>query len=113
MNGTHRPLRFCGNALKDLCSFPEKARREAGHQLDHIQLGRDPADWRSMASIGAGVREIRIHETSSAYRVIYVTKVEDAVYVLHCFEKKSQKTSRSDLVLASQRLKDLMKELGP
>ncbi|MFI8482148.1 type II toxin-antitoxin system RelE/ParE family toxin [Pseudomonas sp. NPDC078700] len=101
MKGTHRPLRFCGNALKDLCSFPEKVRREAGHQLDHIQLGRDPDDWRPMASIGAGVGEIRIHDTSTAHRVIYVTRLENAIYVLHCFQKKTQKTSRADIVLAT------------
>jgi len=66
-----------------------------------------------MASIGAGVREIRIREASGAFRVIYVAKFEDAIFVLHCFQKKTQKTNRADVVLATQRLKDLIKELGP
>lgn len=66
-----------------------------------------------MASIGAGVREIRIRETSGAFRVIYVAKFEDAIFVLHCFQKKTQKTRREDVALATQRLKDLIKELGP
>lgn len=66
-----------------------------------------------MPSIGAGVREIRIREASGAFRVIYVAKFEDAIFVLNCFQKKTQKTSRADVVLATQRLKDLIKELGP
>jgi len=66
-----------------------------------------------MPSIGAGVREIRIREASGAFRVIYVAKFEAAIFVLHCFQKKTQKTSRADVVLATQRLKDLIKELGP
>ncbi|WP_374761350.1 type II toxin-antitoxin system RelE/ParE family toxin [Pseudomonas sp. sp1636] len=66
-----------------------------------------------MASIGVGVREIRIREASGAFRVIYVAKFEDAIFVLHCFQKKTQKTRREDVALAAQRLKDLMKELGP
>ena len=65
-----------------------------------------------MPSIGAGVREIRIREASGAFRVIYVAKFEAAIFVLHCFQKKTQKTSRADVVLATQRLKDLIKELG-
>lgn len=66
-----------------------------------------------MPSIGAGVREIRIREASGAFRVIYVAKFDAAIFVLHCFQKKTQKTSRADVVLATQRLKDLIKELGP
>lgn len=66
-----------------------------------------------MASIGVGVREIRIREASGAFRVIYVAKFEAAIFVLHCFQKKTQKTSREDVALATQRLKDLIKELGP
>ena len=65
-----------------------------------------------MASIGTGVREIRIREASGAFRVVYVAKFEDAIFVLHCFQKKTQKTSRADVVLATHRLKDLIKELG-
>lgn len=61
----------------------------------------------------AGVREIRIREASGAFRVIYIAKFEAAIFVLHCFQKKTQRTSRADVVLATQRLKDLIKELGP
>lgn len=66
-----------------------------------------------MGSIGAGVREIRIREACGAFRVMYVTKLAGAIFVLHCFQKKTQKTRRADIVLATQRLKDLITESGP
>ena len=113
MKRNHKPIEFCGSALNDLHTFPEDARREAGHQLDQIQQGREPDDWKPMASIGVGVREIRIREASGAFRVVYVAKFEAAIFVLHCFQKKTQKTSREDVALATHRLKDLIKELGP
>ncbi len=65
-----------------------------------------------MKTVGPGVREIRIREKDGAFRVIYVTKFEDAVYVLHCFQKKSQKTGSDDVALASMRYKDLIRELN-
>ncbi len=65
-----------------------------------------------MSSVGAGVKEIRIREASGAFRVIYITKLKDAIYVLHCFQKKTQKTRREDISLATQRLKYLIKESG-
>lgn len=113
MKQHHKPIEFCGSSLNDLRTFPEDARREAGYQLDQVQQGLEPDDWKPMPGIGAGVREIRIREVSGAFRIIYLAKLEDAIFVLHCFQKKTQKTSRVDLVLATQRLKDLIKELGP
>ena len=65
-----------------------------------------------MSTVGQGVREIRIREADGAFRVIYVAKFESAIYVLHCFQKKTQKTSREDIALATRRYKDLLKELG-
>jgi phage-related protein len=106
-----KPVEFCGTALADLRSFPEGARREAGFQLGLVELGRDPFDWKPMASIGSDVREIRIREPQGAFRVIYVAKFETAIYVLHCFQKKTQATSQKDIDLASQRYKDLVKDL--
>ena len=106
-----KPVEFRGSALDDLRAFPEAARREAGHQLDQIQRGREPDDWRPMNAVGRGVREIRIRDTAGAFRVLYVAKFDDAVYVLHCFQKKTQKTSKADLNLAAQRYRDLLKEL--
>lgn len=106
-----KPLVFRGSALSDLRAFPEAARRQAGFQLDVVQNGRDPDDWKPMNAIGAGVREIRVRDEAGAFRVIYVAKFADAVFVLHCFEKKSQRTSRSDVEVATRRYKDLVKEL--
>jgi phage-related protein len=106
-----KPIEFRGSALEDLRAFPEAARREAGYQLDQIQRGREPDDWKPMNTVGRGVREIRIRDAAGAFRVLYVAKFDDAVYVLHCFQKKTQKTSRTDLNLATQRYRDLLKEL--
>lgn len=102
-----KPVEFRGNALDELRSFPEDARRAAGYQIDRVQHGYDPDDWKPMPSIGKGVREIRIRELSGAFRVIYLAKREDAVYVLHCFQKKTQKTATSDIELARNRFREL------
>ena len=94
----------------------ERFRRRPDARLDtssiQVQQGRDPDDWKPMSTIGQGVREIRIRDADGAFRVIYVAKFETAIYVLHCFQKKTQKTSREDIALASRRYKDLLKELG-
>ena len=107
-----KSVKFRGSALDDLRAFPAAARREAGYQLDQIQRGREPDDWKPMNAVGRGVREIRIRDAAGAFRVLYVAKFDDAVYVLHCFQKKTQKTSKADLNLAAQRYRDLLKELG-
>ena len=106
-----KPVEFRGSALTDLRDFPLSARREAGYQLDQVQHGGDPDDWKPMSTIGQGVREIRIRDENGAFRVIYVAKFAEAVYVLHCFQKKTPKTSKADLDLAAKRYRDLVKEL--
>ena len=106
-----KPIEFRGSSLEDLRAFPLSARREAGYQLDQIQNGQDSDDWKSMSTVGLGVREIRIRDAAGAFRVIYVAKFADAVYVLHCFQKKTAKTSKADLDLAAKRYGDLLKEL--
>jgi phage-related protein len=89
-------IEFLGTALKRVCEFPARAKWEAGHQLDRVQRGLDPTDWKPMKSVGQGVREIRI-QFEGQYRVIYVASFEEKVYVLHAFEKKTQKTDKQDL----------------
>jgi phage-related protein len=103
-----KPIAFLGSSLDDLRGFPADARREAGYQLDRVQRGLDPDDWRPMPSIGAGVREIRVRERAGAFRVIYVASFADAVYVLHAFQKKARQTARRDLDLAASRLREQM-----
>ena len=106
-----KPVAFRGSSLEDLRAFPLSARREAGHQLDQVQKGREADDWKPMHSVGQGVQEIRIRDATGIYRVIYVAKFAEAVYVLHCFQKKTQKTRKADLDLAGQRYRDLLKEI--
>ncbi|MDA5250275.1 type II toxin-antitoxin system RelE/ParE family toxin [Agrobacterium tumefaciens] len=100
-------LEFLGDSLEQLRDFPEIARKEAGVQLHKVQLGLEPTDWKPMTSVGAGVREIRIRDEAGAFRVLYVTKIEDAVYVLHAFQKKTQQTAKRDLDLAASRLRQI------
>jgi phage-related protein len=107
-----KPVEFRGSALDDLRAFPKAARRDAGYQLDRVQHGREPDDWKPMNTVGRGVQEIRIRDTAGAFRVLYVAKFDNAVYVLHCFQKKTQKTSKADLNLTAQRYRDLLKELA-
>ena len=109
---SNKPIEFIGSALDDLRDFPISARREAGYQLDQVQRGLEPDDWKWMPTIGQGVREIRIRDAAGAFRIIYVVKLARAIYVLHCFQKKTQKTSKVDLNLAEKRYRDLIKELS-
>jgi phage-related protein len=96
-------LAFRGTALRDLQGFPPTARREAGWQLYQVQRGRMPDDYKFMRSVGPGVLEIRISDEAGAFRLIYVAKHEEKVFVLHCFQKKSMRTSRADIELARTR----------
>jgi len=105
-------LEFRGTSYDDLCDFPDDARRDAGYELGEVQQGRDPIHWKPMEIIGSGVREIIIKDDGNAFRVIYVAKFEDAIYVLHCFPKKTQKTSKEDIGIAEKRYRDLVKELN-
>ena len=99
-----KKLLFAGSALADLRNFPVEARREAGYQLSQVQLGFEPTDWKPLGSIGRGVREIRIHK-QGGFRVIYITRFHEAVYVLHAFQKKTRKIPGKDTELIKTRLK--------
>jgi len=99
-------LKFVGHSLSDIRKFPEAAKREAGYQLSQIQLGFEPSDWKPMSSIGSGVREIRIHKDAE-FRVIYLTRLHETVYVLHAFQKKAQKTPKKDIDLIRTRVKHI------
>ena len=101
---------FVGDSLKRLREFPEDARHGAGYQLDKVQRGQAPDDYKPMPSIGKGVEEIRIWDDSGTYRVIYTARLRDVVYVLHAFQKKTQSTSKRDTDIARQRLAQVMKE---
>jgi len=98
-----KPLRFVGSSLDDLRNFPAEARRHIGFELFAVQQALDPTDWRPLTTVGPGVREIRVHILGE-WRVIYVTRIKDAIYVLHAFEKKSRQTRLEDIELARRRL---------
>jgi phage-related protein len=104
-----KPVHFVGSSREDMRELPEDARETAGHQLFKVQQGKEPDDWKPMPSVGAGVQEIRVWEESGAYRVLYVAKFEEGVYVLHVFEKRSQKTPKADIQLAKGRYGELLK----
>ena len=103
-----RPVCFLGDSLKCLRDFPEGARHDAGYQLDKVQRGRQPDDFKPMPVIGNGVVEIRVSSSSGAYRVIYLARQPEAVYVLHAFQKKTQATSKKDLEIAKRRFRQLL-----
>jgi len=107
-----KPVAFRGSALDDLRAFATPARRRVGYQLDQVQHAKEPDNWKPMPTLGQGVREIRIRDIAGAFRVAYVAKFADAVYLLHCFQKKTLKTSKTDLDLAASRYRDLLKEIG-
>ncbi len=98
-----------GDSRERIRAFPAEARYATGHNLLKVQLGQAPTHWRPMPSIGPGVNEIRVNINAGIYRTIYVGKFAEAVYVLHAFRKKTQKTAKSDVDLAKQRLKDVMR----
>lgn len=106
-----KPVEFRGMSRKDLLAFPRPAVEECGHQLYLVQTGQEPDDWKAMASVGHGCFELRVSEESDAFRVIYVAKFSDAIYVLHCFQKKSRKTAQHDIEVAKVRYQDLLREL--
>jgi phage-related protein len=96
-----------GSSRDDLKEFPDDARRDAGYELDKVQRGQEPIDWKPMPIVGSGVREIRVTDKFGAFRVMYLATRPEGVYVLHCFQKKTQKTSRRDLELAKERFENL------
>lgn len=102
-----KPLIWLGNAKEVVSGFPNRVRVDIGHQLWLVQEGEPPDDWKPVTSVGAGVVELRVHHDNE-YRVMYVAKFAEAVYVIHAFVKKTQRTSQKDLELAEQRYKELV-----
>lgn len=106
MQSNKRIVRL-GSSKADLKALPEAVTAQAGYELYRVQCGLEPTDWKPMSAIGSGVREIRVRDSAGAFRVIYLASRPDALYVLHCFQKKTRKTAQGDIELARQRLKVL------
>jgi len=104
-----KEIRWMGSSYADLLAFPQESRREAGFELRKVQAGLDPTDWKPFNDIGAGTREIRLRDAAGIYRVMYVARFEEAVYVLHCFQKKTQATSKQDKGIAEARYRALIR----
>lgn len=107
-----KEVKFLGSSLDDLRALPRAVRQDMGRQLDRLQRGLEPRDWKAMPSVGVGVREIRIRDDGNSYRTLFVTNIGDAIHVLHVFTKKSRKTRLSDIDVARSRLRALRQQLG-
>jgi len=105
-----KPVQFLGDSLRCLRDFPVDARQDAGYQLDKVQRGLHPDDFKPMPTIGRGVEEIRIRDDSGIYRVLYTARFAEAVFVLHAFEKKTQRTSQRDIEIAKTRFREMMRD---
>lgn len=106
-----KPLEFRGSSYRDLLSFPREAIHDAGFQLDKVQNGEEPDDWKPLPGVGRGAGEIRIWASDGTYRIVYVARFEAAIFVLHCFQKKTQRTSAHDIEVAAQRYRQLVREI--
>jgi phage-related protein len=110
---TEKPIDWRGSSFRDIKNndiFTPNARREAGHQLSQVQAGLDPDDWKPFDVVGPGTKEIRINLDDGWFRVMYVAKFSEAVYVLHCFKKKTSSTSKQDKEIAATRYKAVVHE---
>ncbi|SAK41026.1 type II toxin-antitoxin system RelE/ParE family toxin [Caballeronia ptereochthonis] len=105
-----KEIRWVGSSYDDILEFPAEARREAGFQLGRLQVGLDPEDWKPFDDLGPGVREVRIRDARGIYRVMYVAKFEEAIYVLHCFQKQTQATSKQDKEVTAVRYRAIVRE---
>jgi phage-related protein len=104
-----KPITFMGDALKELRDFPEGARQDAGYQLRQVQRGEQPDDFKPMSAVGTGVEELRVWSDEGTFRVLYLARLPEAVYVLHAFQKKTQATPKRDIDLAARRYRELIR----
>ena len=101
---------WLGDSLEQVRKFPGQPRHEVGYQLERVQAGKEPNDWKPMPTVGLGVKEIRVRDATGAFRLIYVARFANAVYVLHAFEKKDRKTPAPAIELARKRFRELVQE---
>jgi phage-related protein len=107
-----KEILWLGDSLNVVRKFPESARVPIGDALNALQHGQRPVDTKALRAVGSGVAEIRVHdEANNQFRDIYFAKLADVVHALHAFQKKTQKTRKADLDLATDRLKELRRML--
>ncbi len=100
---------WVANSRQVVQGFSKQVRFDLGAELRRVQEGLAPKNWKPMQSIGTGVREIRV-KYRGEYRLIYIAKFEEGIYALHAFRKKTRKTAQSDIDLAAQRLKEVIRQ---
>lgn len=105
-----KPVIFEGTSRDDLRAFPEEVKFNLGHQLDQVQRGLEPDDWKAMPSVGPGVYELRDRDADGWYRLAYIARLADGIHVLHAFQKKTSQTTRQDVELIRQRLAPLLEQ---
>ena len=104
-----KPVIWMGSSKADLKACPAAVIDDMGHQLFLVQCGLEPDDWKPMTAVGTGVREIRVKDVAGIFRTVYLATRVEAVYVLHCFQKKTRQTARRDIELARKRLQDILR----
>jgi phage-related protein len=104
-NGGMKKVRWLGSSREDLISFPKSARADIGYGIERLQNGLEPLDWKPL--LPGGIFEIRVRDRFGIYRAVYLLKISDEVVIVHCFKKKTQKTSKKDLDLIQKRVKEL------
>ncbi len=104
----NKAIHWSGSSREDLISFPEAPRKEAGFQLSKVQAGLEPDDWKPFDAVGRGTKEIRIKDATGIFRIMYVAKFDEAIYVLHCFQKKTEATSKKDKDIAEARYRAIV-----
>ncbi len=105
-----KSIYWVGSSLKDLLDLPNEVKREAGYQLHRVQNGLEPENWKPFQEVGSSVKEIRIYDQGGAFRVMYIAKFSEKIYVLHAFQKKTQKTNQNDINIAKTRYKSIVNE---
>ena len=105
-----KPVTFLGDSLDAIRVFPLTARREVGFQLDRVQRGLLPENWKPLKTVGPGVKEIKVRDEAGAFRVLYVASFPEALYVLHAFQKKTPRMAKGDLEVARMRFRSLRSE---
>ena len=104
-----KPVIWMGGSKVDLKAFPAAVIDDLGHQLFLVQCGLEPDDWKPMTTVGTGVKEVRVKDVAGVFRIVYLATRAEAVYVLHCFQKKTQQTAQRDIELARKRLQDILR----
>ena len=105
-----KPIYWVGTSYNDLLLFPVSVKQEAGYQSHRVKSGLEPEDWKPFSAIGAGVKEVRIKEQGGIFRIMYVAKFQNKIYVLHAFQKKTQKTRKQDIDIAKARYSAIEQE---